>query len=52
MHHTLGKLAPASPDPIPSARTRADLNDEIASENRAIARIEEQIDRGPVFLPT
>ena len=34
MHHVLGKLL----------RLRADVNEEIASENRAISRIEELID--------
>ena len=38
MHH-LGKLGP-----LAGVRTRADLNEEIASENRAIARIEQAID--------
>ena len=36
MHHHLDKLA--------GVRLRADVNDEIASENRAISRIEELID--------
>ena len=36
MHH-LGK-------PLAGVRTRAEINDEIASENRAIARIEQAID--------
>ena len=36
MHHSLDKLA--------GVRLRADLNDEIASENRAISHIEEAID--------
>jgi hypothetical protein len=52
MHHTLDKLAPAFPQPpLAGLRNRADLNDEIASENRAIARIEENIG-APVSLPT
>lgn len=38
MHH-LGKL-----EPLAGVRLRSDLNDEIASENRAISRIEENID--------
>jgi hypothetical protein len=36
MHHHLDKLA--------GVRTRAELDDEIAQENRAIARIEQAID--------
>ena len=36
MHHHLDKLA--------GVRLRSDLNDEIASENRAISNIEEAID--------
>ena len=36
MHHHLDKLA--------GVRLRSDVDDEIASENRAISRIEEQID--------
>jgi hypothetical protein len=38
MHH-LGKL-----EPLAGVRTHAELDDEIAQENRAIARIEQAID--------
>ena len=38
MHH-LGKL-----EPLAGVRSRAELDDEVASENRAIARIEQAID--------
>ena len=38
MHH-LGKL-----EPLAGVRLRAEFDEEIASENRAIARIEEAID--------
>ena len=39
MHHLLRKLAP-----LAGVRTRAELDEEIAQENRAIARIEQAID--------
>lgn len=38
MHH-LGKV-----EPLAGVRLRSDVNEEIASENRAISRIEELID--------
>ena len=43
MHHHLDKLA--------GVRLRSDVDEEIASENRAVARIEENIG-APIFLKT
>jgi hypothetical protein len=44
MNH-LGRLSPTYPrPPLAGVRTRAELDDEIASENRAISRIEQTID--------
>jgi len=44
MNH-LGRLSPTYPrPPLAGVRTRAELDDEIASENRAISRIEQAID--------
>jgi hypothetical protein len=45
MHHTLGHRAPAYPVPPLLGRSRADLDAEIASENRAISYIEQAIDQ-------
>lgn len=45
MHHGLGKFAPAfAQPPLAGVRLRSDFDAEIASENRAIARIEEAIE--------
>jgi hypothetical protein len=41
MHHHLDKL---TRPPLAGVRTHAELDDEIAQENRAIARIEQAID--------
>ena len=41
MHHHLDKL---TRPPLAGVRTRAELDEEIAQENRAIARIEQAID--------
>jgi hypothetical protein len=44
MNH-LGRLSPTYPrPPLAGVRTRAELDNEIAQENRAIARIEQAID--------
>jgi len=45
MHHLLRRFAPSYPQPpLAGVRLRSELDEEIATENRAIAHIEEAID--------